>query len=491
MTWMIAIPMAAGVLTVSATSTRITPATVAPTCGMRSRKPVITASTIGNGNPKAQAETPATTAATSEIARLPISDDETAPIDSSSTGCQRACTSGRAKPNSHSVIVRRSISRNSARKVKVTSESTDPKMPPAIPSSVVAASGSPLARSSSAERTESWVPLETNVSNASLLEISSQYAGISATKSRTWSHSGPTVTTTISATATNSAANTASAAWPRFQPRLTSAPTTGSSPIASTTATKIDSSTSSATITSTTKAPNSPTLSRVRTGTSSSTCREGERSSISSRGSFAARCGSPAVPQTHPRRVMPAHPARSEYRARAPSGARSRPNKEARVSDLVAIAYPDLDTARQVVSNVGEAQKAHLIELDDLVIVERRGDGKVKLHQPSMAGAGAAGGALWGGLIGLIFFVPLFGMALGAASGAAAGALSDSGVDDRFMKDLGEKLEPGGAALIALVRQVNMDKLLAEVKIPGEVLQTSLSNESEEALRNALAAAGR
>ena len=161
------------------------------------------------------------------------------------------------------------------------------------------------------------------------------------------------------------------------------------------------------------------------------------------------------------------------------------------MSDLVAIAYPDLDTARQVVSNVGEAQKAHLIELDDLVIVERRGDGKVKLHQPSMAGAGAAGGALWGGLIGLIFFVPLFGMALGAASGAAAGALSDSGVDDRFMKDLGEKLEPGGAALIALVRQVNMDKLLAEVKIPGEVLQTSLSNESEEALRNALAAAGR
>jgi uncharacterized membrane protein len=160
------------------------------------------------------------------------------------------------------------------------------------------------------------------------------------------------------------------------------------------------------------------------------------------------------------------------------------------MSNLVAIAYDDLDTARQVVNNMGRAVTAHELELDDLVIVERKGDGKVKLHQPSLAGAGAAGGALWGGLIGLIFFMPLLGMAIGAASGAAAGALSDAGVDDQFMKTLGEKLEPGGAAVIALIRQANADKLLAEVKIPGEVIQTSLSTDSEEALREALAAAG-
>jgi uncharacterized membrane protein len=165
-------------------------------------------------------------------------------------------------------------------------------------------------------------------------------------------------------------------------------------------------------------------------------------------------------------------------------------DEEALVSDLVAIAYPDLATAREVASNVGQAQKAHLIELEDLVIVERRQDGKIKLHQPSMAGVGAAGGALWGGLIGLIFLAPLFGMAIGAASGAAAGAMSDAGVDDRFMKDLGSKLEPGGAAVIGLVRQANTDKMLADVKVPGEIIQTSLSAESEQALRDALAKAG-
>jgi uncharacterized membrane protein len=160
------------------------------------------------------------------------------------------------------------------------------------------------------------------------------------------------------------------------------------------------------------------------------------------------------------------------------------------MSDLVAIAYPDLATAQQVAQNTAQLQKAHEIELDDLVVVERRQDGKVKLHQPSMAGAGAASGALWGGLIGLIFFMPLFGMAIGAASGAAGGAMSDYGVDDNFMKDLGAALEPGGAAVIFLVRRVSADKVLPQIKISGKIIQTSLDNETEEQLAGALAAAG-
>src|SRR3954462_7391 len=88
-------------------------------------------------------------------------------------------------------------------------------------------------------------------------------------------------------------------------------------------------------------------------------------------------------------------------RAAGRSGPRTR---RIRMSDLVAVAYPDLDTARQGSSNLGQAQKAHIVELGDLVIVDPRGGRKVKLPQPSLAGAGAAGGALWGGLIGLIFF---------------------------------------------------------------------------------------
>jgi uncharacterized membrane protein len=160
------------------------------------------------------------------------------------------------------------------------------------------------------------------------------------------------------------------------------------------------------------------------------------------------------------------------------------------MSDLVAIAYQDLPTAQSVAGNLGEAVKQHLIELEDVVVVEHQADGKVKLHQPSLAGIGAAGGALWGGLIGLIFFMPLFGMAIGAAAGAASGALSDTGVDDKFMKELGANLPEGGAALILLVRKVSADKILPEIKVPGKIIQTSLSDEQEQHLQEALDAAG-
>ena len=87
--------------------------------------------------------------------------------------------------------------------------------------------------------------------------------------------------------------------------------------------------------------------------------------------------------------------------------------------------------------------------------------------------------------------MPLLGMAIGAASGAAAGKLTDSGVDDNFMKELGSQLTPGSAAVIALVRRVTLDKVLENIRIPGHIIQTSLDNDAEERLAEALAAAGR
>src|SRR6478752_6395671 len=125
------------------------------------------------------------------------------------------------------------------------------------------------------------------------------------------------------------------------------------------------------------------------------------------------------------------------------------PTEEQNMSTLLAIAYPDVETAEQVRGALIEATKEHLIDLEDAVVVEHRPDGKIKLHQAmSTTGAGAAGGALWGGLIGMLFLAPLFGMAIGAASGAAAGKFTDAGVNDGFMKQLGASMPAGGAALI-------------------------------------------
>jgi uncharacterized membrane protein len=162
------------------------------------------------------------------------------------------------------------------------------------------------------------------------------------------------------------------------------------------------------------------------------------------------------------------------------------------MSQLIAVAYPDVDTARRVAGELGQLMKEQSIVLDDMVVVERRDGGKVKLHQAgSPAAVGAAGGALWGGLIGLIFLVPLLGMAVGAASGAAAGAVADPGVDDKFMKTLGARLDEGGAALVVLVRQSTPDKVLPRIsQYGGEVIQSSLDDETEAQLDAALAGRG-
>ena len=159
------------------------------------------------------------------------------------------------------------------------------------------------------------------------------------------------------------------------------------------------------------------------------------------------------------------------------------------MSTLVAIAYPDAATAENVRGELVTMAKEHLVTLEDAVVVTRDGDGKVKLHQArSTTGVGAAGGALWGGLIGLLFLAPLLGMAVGAASGAVAGKLTDVGVDDSFLKELGEKLQPGMAAVIVLVHRSTPDKVIPAIQqYGGHVLQSSLDNDAETRLQEALA----
>ncbi|MFI6786025.1 DUF1269 domain-containing protein [Nonomuraea sp. NPDC050383] len=155
------------------------------------------------------------------------------------------------------------------------------------------------------------------------------------------------------------------------------------------------------------------------------------------------------------------------------------------MSNLIVISYPDVATATAVRDRLLDLQRQNLITMEDVAVVERRRDGKIKMHQASnMAGMGAASGALWGGLIGLLFFMPLFGMALGAATGAAGGAMADVGVNDDFMRQVSDRLEPGMAALFVLVVRSTPDKVIPEIKpFGGNVLQTSLSHEEEAQLR--------
>ncbi len=162
------------------------------------------------------------------------------------------------------------------------------------------------------------------------------------------------------------------------------------------------------------------------------------------------------------------------------------------MSELIVIGFEDQSHAFELRSKLVALQKEYLIEMEDAVVVTRGEDDKVKLHQAmNLTAAGAAGGSFWGLLVGVIFLNPLLGVAVGAGTGALAGALSDIGVNDQFMKDLGQTLPTGGAAVFVLARKLTGDKLLErleEFSGTGKVLQTSLSKDDEESLRTFLEA---
>jgi uncharacterized membrane protein len=161
------------------------------------------------------------------------------------------------------------------------------------------------------------------------------------------------------------------------------------------------------------------------------------------------------------------------------------------MSDLVVLSFDTETGAEEMRDKVNELQRQQIITLDDAAVVVRRQDGRVKVRQAvTLVGAGALGGAFWGMLIGLLFWMPWLGLAVGAVAGAIGGGLTDIGVDDRFINEVGDTIKPGHSALFLLVRESTPDRL--QDALSGwncTVLQTSLSKEDETRLREAFGAA--
>ncbi len=172
------------------------------------------------------------------------------------------------------------------------------------------------------------------------------------------------------------------------------------------------------------------------------------------------------------------------------------------MSELVCIAFKDSSTADRVLNELRAMETQYVLDLEDAVIVVRDMDGKVHLKQcvDVFGGAtthGVALGVLWGGLMGLLFMNPLAGLIGSIAGGAGGGAvstaaseyglLSDYGIPDKFIKDLGSTITRGTSAIFLLIRSADQNKLLAGFsRYEGTILKTSLSKEQEEKLRTAL-----
>jgi uncharacterized membrane protein len=140
------------------------------------------------------------------------------------------------------------------------------------------------------------------------------------------------------------------------------------------------------------------------------------------------------------------------------------------------------------------------VEVEDAVTVIKNHEGKISINQIyNLPLSGAAGGTvyggIWGMLIGVLFFNPILGWAVGSVTGATIGGVSgwltDIGINDDFIKRLGETIKPKSSALFLLLRKVTKDKVLQVLKqhhIKGTVLRTSLSTDDESTLQEFLSA---
>lgn len=162
------------------------------------------------------------------------------------------------------------------------------------------------------------------------------------------------------------------------------------------------------------------------------------------------------------------------------------------MNTLIAIIFKHEEFgAEKALHKLRALENEYLIDLEDAVIAHRREDGKIKLTQSvDLTSMGAWSGALWGSLIGLLFTGPLGWLvagSIGAGFGALAGSTSDYGIDDDFIKELSDELEPCCSALFILVRQMTEDKVIDGLSgAGGIIIKTSLSKDVEEKLQKAL-----
>lgn len=102
------------------------------------------------------------------------------------------------------------------------------------------------------------------------------------------------------------------------------------------------------------------------------------------------------------------------------------------------------------------------IELIDAVVLVHGTDGKVRFEETADPSGKklAKRGAIAGGLVGLIFPPSIIaGAIVGGAGGGVWGKIRDKGFKDEDLKAVGESLDPGTSAIVAIAEDKVVERL--------------------------------
>ena len=163
---------------------------------------------------------------------------------------------------------------------------------------------------------------------------------------------------------------------------------------------------------------------------------------------------------------------------------------DAEQQHILAVLFDKPTRADEALLALLHVQQEGGIELADAVVVAKTPEGRTIVRQTVdvTPGRGAITGAWFGTLIGLLFGGPLGGAVAGAASGALYGKLVDVGLDDDWVKQMADWIDPGTSALLLLVNDpVLRESALKELgRFDGEVITTTFSDEVRKTLQDAL-----
>jgi uncharacterized membrane protein len=151
---------------------------------------------------------------------------------------------------------------------------------------------------------------------------------------------------------------------------------------------------------------------------------------------------------------------------------------------LYAAAYDSAADARADYEVLLDAHAEGLVGTYDAAVIEKSADGKVHVHKrekPTQHGAWT--GAAVGALVGAVFPPALIGSAVvGAAAGGTIGHLR-KGMSRSQLKEIGDLLETGEAALIVIGESKVREELERELRRATALTERELEADADELRR--------
>lgn len=158
------------------------------------------------------------------------------------------------------------------------------------------------------------------------------------------------------------------------------------------------------------------------------------------------------------------------------------------MSQLIVVGFKDEFRADEVLLELLRNEQGYQINVEDAAVAVRKPDGEILVkHAHTLVSTTAAHGSFWGLLIGVLLLNPLAGVVVGGAIGAAVGSLKYIGIEDEFIKELGQKAQPGHSILFVIEHEATASSILQALKnYDGDVLKTSFDFGSEDKLRKTI-----